>query len=353
MSVEWKAAACKGDVAGRAMRTGVWFACAAGLLSGVAWAQKPPAPEPWPNPASRLFAVPTRRDHIGQVIAPVRIDGKGPFRFLVDTGADGSVVSPRLVRALGLVPEQSTNERVEGTTGTQRLPWVLIERLQIGNIEKRNLRVPVSSSPLLRGLDGILGMAGFGAVRVVIDFQHNRVIIDRSTAGSLQRFGYLDIPARRTPGGLLMIPGRVANIRVTAVIDTGSEGTLGNEALRRALLRAATQRAKKAEIYGVTRQISPGGVAASPTLYLGPVGVRNFPIVYADIPIFHDWHLDSRPALIVGMNVLGTVSTLVLDYPRARVYLLPATSPRISVGTCEIHIGSPLMDSGSDCAAGE
>lgn len=334
------------------MKVAFWVVCVAGLLPAAACAAKPPVPSSWPDTSGRLLAVPTRRNRVGQVVAPVMIDGKGPFRFLVDTGANGSVVSPALVKALGLVPVQATNEQVEGTTGTQRLPWVPIERLQIGNIVKHGLRLPVSDSPVLRGLDGILGMAGFGAVRVVVDFRNNRVIIDRSNPGSLQHFGFLDIHARRTPGGLLMIPAHVGDIPVTAVIDTGSEGTLGNSALRRALLREAAKHAKHAKIYGVTRQISKGGVAASPTIYLGPVAIRSLPIVYSDIPIFRDWHLEARPALIVGMNVLGTVSTLVLDYPRAQVYVLPVSSPGVSVGTCDMYVSSPLMDRGSDCAPG-
>ena len=110
--------------------------------------------------------------------------------------------------------------------------------------------------------------------------------------------------------------------------------------------------AKKAKIYGVTRQVSKGGVAASPTIYLGPVAIRNLAIVYAEIPIFKDWHLDSRPALIPGMNVLGTVNTLVLDYPRAQVYLLPLEPNGISVGTCTMWVASLSMHGDSDCAPG-
>lgn len=331
--------------------------CAAALLPATALAVKPPAAArkapaaaPWPDTASGLFATPTRRNEIGQVIAPVMIDGKGPFNFLVDTGADGSVVSPLLVRALGLDPVRTGFELVEGTTGTEQLPRVRVKSLRIGDIVKRGLWLPVSSSPVLEHLDGILGMAGFGAVRVVVDFHDNTVIIDRSTPGLflLKHFGYINISARRTPGGLLMIPARVGHIVVTAVIDTGSEATLGNDALRRALLREQAKRAQKTDIYGVTKQIFKGGIAVSPTVYLGRIAIRNLSIVYADIPIFKDWHLDSRPALLIGMNVLGTVNTLVLDYPRAEVYILPVTSQRAgSVNIHQIPDASLFKDDGS------
>ena len=319
------------------MKAVIWSVCLAALWPAAVWAGKPPARPMWPDASNRRLAIPTRRDRVGQVVAPVMIDGKGPFRFLVDTGADGSVVSPALVHALKLVPVPATDERVEGTTGTQRLPWVPIESLRIGRIVKRGLRLPVSASPVLQGLDGILGMAGFGAVRVVVDFYHNRVIIGRSRPRSLRDFGFLDIPARRTPGGLLMIPAHIGGIEVTAVIDTGSEGTLGNDALRQALLRAAAKKARKARIYGVTRQVSIGASALAPSLILGPAEIEHLPIVYSDVPIFREWHLQSRPAVIVGMDVLGSVDTLVLDYPRARVYILPAPPP-VSMADADLSL---------------
>ena len=131
---------------------------------------------------------------------------------------------------------------------------------------------------------------------------------------------FLDIQAQRSPGGLLVIPARVGDIPVAAVIDTGATETLGNAALRKALLREAAASAARAQIYGVTRQVSTGGVAASPPIHLGPAAILGLGVVYSDIPIFKIWHLDSQPALIIGMNALGVVDALVLDYPRAQVY---------------------------------
>lgn len=314
------------------------------LLPTLALAAKAPVPAASKAPANALFASPTHLDRVGRIVVPVLIDGKGPFRFLVDTGADGSMISPALVHTLGLVPSQTGIEQVEGTTGTEQLPWVTIDSLRIGSIVKHDLRMPISHTPVLIGLDGILGLAGFGAVRVRVDFHSNRVAIDRSTSGLPA--GYLDIHARRTPGGLLMIPAQVGNIRVEAVIDTGAAETLGNAALRRALLRAARNPAA-ARIYGVTRQVSSGGISASPTIYLGPAAIRGLEIVYSDIPIFKIWHLDSQPALIIGMNVLGSVDALVLDYPRARVYMRPGAPKGLSsTGINDVFFPDPGFNDG-------
>ena len=323
-----------------------WAALLPAVAVGATPVTTPVAQATATKPAGLRFATPTRHDEVGRIVVGVMIDGKGPFRFLVDTGADGSMVSPSLVRKLGLAPVQGAAEQVDGTTGSQQLPWVPIATLQVGGIVRRDLRMPICSSPVLGGLDGILGMAGFGEVSVKVDFHHNQVIIGPSSGASLG--GFLDIHARRTAGSLLMIPARVGDVRVEAVIDTGAAVTLGNSALHAALLRDAARKPTSTKIFGVTRQVSNGGLVAAPTIYLGPAAIRNLAIVYADIPIFRTWHLEKTPAIIIGMNVLGTVDAMVLDYPRARVYLLPPAAKRVSVSVSDMYVGSPLMNGGSD-----
>lgn len=298
------------------------------LLPAIAMAAAPhPAGLAAAHAAERarpLFTAPARFDRVGRIIAPVMVDGRGPFRFLVDTGADGSMISARLAVQLGLTPVQGGGEHVEGTTGNENMPWVTLARLRVGRIVKSNLRVPISQSPVLGGLDGILGLAGFGPVQVAVDFRRRRVTIS-PPHGRIWGWGYLDVAAQRTPGGLLMIPARVGSIRVEAVIDTGAEETLGNSALRDALLKSAARQAAQARIYGVTRKVASGGLVSSPTIFLGPAAIRNLSIVYSDVPIFGIWHLESRPALIIGMNVLDTVDEMILDYADARVYLRPSS----------------------------
>ncbi|HEV2270278.1 MAG TPA: aspartyl protease family protein [Steroidobacteraceae bacterium] len=325
------------------MKTFLRAVCVLTLLPVISLAAAPPVPAVKPDPSDLLFAAPTHSDRVGRIVVPVWIDGKGPYRFLVDTGADGSLVSSRLVRALGLVANGTPDEQVQGTTGIEQMPCVTIDTLRIGSITKHNVRVPVSNSPVMTGLDGILGMAGFGAVRVMVDFEHNKVAIDRTSRGLPSDF--LDIPAERTSGGLLVIPARVGGVEVAAVLDTGATETMGNAALRQALLRAEARNATQARIYGVTRQVSNGGISHSPTVYIGGAEIRNLGIVYSNIPIFRIWHLDSQPALIIGMNALGVVDALVLDYPRSRVYLRPVPPQGLSVAVEDIFLPNGTTDS--------
>lgn len=251
------------------------------------------------------------------------LDGKGPFRFLVDSGANASMISPRLAEALKLHLNQDTVVQVDGATGMQRLPWVRIARLQVGALVQTDLRLPIVGGAVLQGLDGILGMAGFDADHVEVDFTSNRVWIASSSLKETR--GFLVIPAIHTPGGLLQVRALIGGISVAAVIDTGASNTLGNEALRAALLRQMSSPAAPARVFGATRQVTRGGAIPSPTIVLGPVAIRHLHIVYTDAPIFQVWHLQSRPAAIIGMDVLGSVGALILDYRHPRIFVRAAT----------------------------
>jgi hypothetical protein len=75
----------------------------------------------------------TGEHHSTVVLAPVFIDGKGPYAFAVDTGATRSVVFPRLADKLGLRPAGKAQPG-EGVgcrlTGTP----VRVPRWQVGKV---------------------------------------------------------------------------------------------------------------------------------------------------------------------------------------------------------------------------
>ena len=64
-----------------------------------------------------LFAAPTRLDRIGRVMTQVMVNGKGPFRFVIDTGASRSTLSPHLAKSLGLTHSVGRNVMLNGVTG--------------------------------------------------------------------------------------------------------------------------------------------------------------------------------------------------------------------------------------------
>jgi predicted aspartyl protease len=279
-------------------------------------AQGPSAGSPRPlSPEELLFACPTTLDHVGRVIAAVRIDGKGPFRFIVDTGANHSTISPRLAITLGLKPSAHQLIEVAGVTGTAKEDSVFIAKLQAGDLVIADSRFPVIRAPVMAGAEGILGAAGLSRDRLLVNFQHDQVFITRSHTEALP-WGFTRMWATRLHGGLLSVPGRVGNVRVRAIIDTGSQRTLGNLALYRQLFAEEQGKGKyvSAHVYGATRQVGIGKLQLAPSIDLGAIKIGDVGLVFGNFHIFRAWGLTARPTIILGMDVLGTVKAFVIDF---------------------------------------
>jgi hypothetical protein len=266
-------------------------------------------------PGDLLFACPTTLDHLGRVVAAVMVDGRGPFRFVVDTGANHSTISPQLVALLGLKPSLAQSIRVTGITGSAQVASVPIAMLKAGDLAIADTRFPVIWSPMMAGTAGILGAAGLSEDRLIVDFDHNRVLITRSRGESFP-WGFTQVWATRLNGGLLSVPGRVGNVPVQAIIDTGSQHTLGNLALYRALFEHEQGKGEylDANVYGATEQVGTGKLQMAPLIDLDAMKISGVALVFGDFHIFKTWGLTSKPTIILGMDVLGTVKTLAIDF---------------------------------------
>lgn len=270
---------------------------------------------------SLLFAVPTSKDHIGRIVASVMINGRGPFRFIVDTGASHSTVSPALVQTLGLQPDANSPIMVNGVTGTASVPSVVIDRLQVGDLSAGPLRLPVVSTPMMAGQDGILGVAGLKAASLVVDFEQNKVSLFRSPRRMPD--GFFRVAAKKLASGLITVNARVGGVRARAVIDTGAQRSLGNAALRDALShwRAESHQAQVTDVYGSTSEIVHGEMLVAPAIRLGDIQIADVELVYGDFHIFDVWNMNHTPAFIIGMDILGSVRALSIDFQSQNVYL--------------------------------
>lgn len=280
---------------------------------------QPVAPQPL-SPQDLLFACPTSLDHIGRVVAAVMVDGKGPFRFIIDTGANRSTLSPHLAAVLRLQPSLQQAMQVTGITGTAQVASVPIEKLQAGDLVISSSRFPIIEAPIMAGADGILGAAGLQDERLLVDFRHNRVVITRSHGDGVP-WGFTRVWATRLNGGLLSVPGEVGGVRVQAIIDTGSEHTLGNQALYQALY--AHERGKgtylATDVYGATKQVGAGRLQLAPLIDLGALKIGGVALVFGDFHIFKAWGMTERPAMVLGMDVLGTVNAFAIDFAHPEI----------------------------------
>jgi hypothetical protein len=127
------------------------------------------------------------------------------------------------------------------------------------------------------------------------------------------------IPVKFMHGQLLVVDAYMSGLPVKAIIDTGGETTLGNVALREALAERRNkeiQEGKLDQVIGATLDMQVGTRLDTPTLRLGEVLVRKPKMTFADFEIFKHWHMTEEPAMLIGMDVLGVLDTLIIDYKR-------------------------------------
>jgi predicted aspartyl protease len=262
------------------------------------------APEP-------RFVAPTLRDRIGRIWAPVWINGKGPFRLVLDTGATHSGVTANVAERLGLPLDQSPPVLLRGVTGIAIVPTVRVDTFTVGDLTLGPATLPIVIDAM-GGAEGVLAADEFKDERIVIDFRHDRIDIRRSRS-ERARPDFTVIPLDHSKSGLLMFHALVGGVRVQTVIDTGGQRTIGNLAMRDALEHRHAQ-GRSVQIFDVTAEAQSGETFLSPPIKLGSIDILGAGITYGEMNIFGHWHLIKEPALLIGMDVLGLLDTLVIDY---------------------------------------
>jgi len=267
------------------------------------------APEP-------RYVAPTRRDSIGRIWAPVMINGKGPFRLVLDTGASHSGVTADVAAALGIPLNSRPPVRLRGVTGTAVVPSIRAESLQVGELLLKPAILPIVTDAL-GGAQGILGTEGLDDKRISIDFRRDLIIIARSH-NEVARSNYLVVPFTFQKGKLLVVKATMGGIPVDAIIDTGGQATIGNLALRQALARWRKEQGAASidTIIGVTADQQMGEGVLAPAIRLQTIEVRGPRVTFGDMHIFEHWGMTEKPAVLLGMDVLGLLDALIIDYTR-------------------------------------
>jgi Aspartyl protease len=303
--------------------------------SGALGADTPPPPQQTPQapataPADPLaevvvqtsepkYVAPTRRDRIGRIWAPVMIDGKGPYRLVLDTGANRSAVTARTAQLLGSAPTQDGATRVTGFTGSAIVPTIHVGEMSVGEVYMGASDLPVLAD-VFGGAQGVLGIEGLAGKRIFADFKHDQLIITRSH-GEHAPHDFTTVPLRIVHG-LLVADVFVGHIRAKAIIDTGAQGTVGNLMLRNALMRQPPRNAAHEDIIGVTLDVEGGDYLEAPAIAFGDrMTVNGAHVTFGDMYLFQHWNLTEEPALTIGMDVLGTFDVMIIDYARKELQL--------------------------------
>ncbi|KRA56675.1 hypothetical protein ASD79_16560 [Caulobacter sp. Root655] len=305
-----------------------------GARPASAYALAKGAPRDWTLPAEGRITVPFRLAN-NHIFVDVKVDGKGPFPFLVDTGGHGILTSPT-VAALDLKSEGSMTSGGAGDAPPSS-GYVQVRRLDLGGLTFRDqtmLKLDFSPKPV-EGFQvgGMLGFEMFRRFVTIIDYDRNELTLidparftqaDRARAGVAVPFVFYD--------HMPQVVGRLGELSARYNIDTGSRSEV-------TIARPFVERARLREVY-------PNGVAAvdgwgvggpsrsyvirATSLSLGEVTIAA-PVAGLATQgkgVFTDENFEGN----IGSGLLKRF-VVTFDYDRQLMYLRRIAPPPVDAGT--------------------
>jgi len=244
---------------------------------------------------------------------------KGPYKFIIDTAAQRTVVSSELAQALALEVDNSL--KITTLSGTSLIDTVYIPKLTLGNQNRIGIAAPIFKKSSL-GADGILGLDSLQGQQVLFDFKAEEI----SVRNDQKRFiksnpREIVVRARRRDGQLIFTNATINGFRVNVIIDTGSEVSIGNRALQKRL-RLKEKQLLSSNLIDVQGKNVTAQIGVAKNLRLGQARFTNVPLAFADIATFDVLKLNKRPTLFLGMDALRKFERIAIDFADRRIYFL-------------------------------
>lgn len=253
-------------------------------------------------PAEHAGITPFEQGTEGIVLA-VTLNGRGSFRFLLDTGSTHTAVSAETATAIGApVVARATMGSAAGSRDTL---VVRIDSVQLGPIEATDLLASVVEIEMAGdGIDGVIGQDALASVRYTIDYRQRRVVwwpddaLDaRSTSLSLEpSHGRFLVTLDQRQSRLRLVPDSGADSMLLFDPDV----TLPVTRLPASATLTTTSGATEVRLVKV-RELS-----------VGTLTLRDVPAVVADRD-------RSEPDEVDGLLPLHLFDRVTIDGPRQRM----------------------------------
>ena len=281
----------------------------------------------------------------------VHVNGRGPYHFVVDSGADTTAVGIGVARALQL--PLGTPVILNGMTDRNVVDRVKVASLTLGPSTISNLELPALKEEDLGG-DGMIGIDALVRQRLMMDFD-NRMIKVEDAWKPIQHFpDEIVIVARLQHGQLILTHVKAGGFSLEAVIDTGSEISIGNLALRDKLMSRNLNKDWTISTTGVTGKTVDLQLGLLRELHVGSITLRNIPIAFADVPPFKVFGLADKPALLLGTDVLQNFRKVSLDFAgrKVRFQLRRCGMQVVSIDTSPVSTLTSYSSSGDTSVCG-
>ena len=237
----------------------------------------------------------------GFAFVPASI-GSTPVTLLLDTGAQGMLLTPGIVEALRLPVDVRTGTRLLGTGGVRDAPNAMLRGLRVGGLPMADSSVPVAALPGVPQteppLAGLLGGQFLEDYDLDLDVPHGRMALYEALGCAAPPFPlpYSALPLTVSPEGDVFVTVQANGESLLALVDTGSRASIVTE-----------QAAERLGLAGPGSANLARGVDGS-TLPIRHVRVRRLQVgteVIADAPISVSPLQLGRGDMLLGLDYLG------------------------------------------------
>ena len=291
------------------------LAAVAAQLAPVTAAAPQQAAAPPAAVTSQVDIIEFENERYRRMTVPVTIGGEGPFRFMLDTGAQATVVSRDLADRLAL------NERkpavLVGMASRKPVETAAIYDVGLGSRSFYIRSAPVVEGANIGGADGILGVDSLQDQRVLLDFVKQEIAVADAEELGGNRGYEIVVRAREKLGQLIITEARLDGVRVAVVVDSGAQGSIGNLALLQRFRRS--RHIGETEVTDINGEVLSGMVKLGSELQIDRARLNNIPIMFADSPTFHALGLADQPAMVLGMSELKLFRRVAIDFKTRRV----------------------------------
>ena len=256
------------------------------------------------------------REGHGRLTVPVSIGNRGPFDFLIDTGAQATVVSRELADRLAL--NERSPAKLVGMASSRDIQVAYLHDFALGSRTFDIETAPLVERANIGAADGVLGLDSLQDQRVLLDFTNRTIeVADAKSLGGNRGFD-ITVTARRKYGQLIITQASIAGIPVSLILGTGSEASVGNLALLKKLRGRSVGTAHLTDINGAMEN---SGVRLVHNLRIGNVRVSDVPLAFVDSPSLEVLGLEDKPAIVLGMSELRLFRRVAIDFKQRKVLL--------------------------------
>ena len=277
-------------------------------------------------PRARSACVPFRLAGGAQplILVPVDVNGRGPFDFILDTGAGTSLLTPDLakelnVEILGSKEGQSAGGKVAvslGRAASLAVGGAQLDDLDLGIVDLAHIGATVGAK-----IDGDLGYNFLRHFRVTIDYRKCEIRLDDpSRVESVEHRAKTEVPIRLANAAKPLI---LVDVYLNGsgpfpfAIDTGTSTTaIKPEVAKQLGINTAPIGAGKTA--GAEVKVQAGSLQS---FQLGGAKIEDMAVVVADFFEMLSKAVGAELAGIVGYNFLRNYN-VVIDYPNETLRLL-------------------------------